>query len=179
MLGIVSNDLMSTCTRDITGLEVVLSGFFSSIGIQPYHPVTPALLNQAHEVLSLLDVPHLAERWMTEMSSGEARRVLIARAMVHHPLALLLDEPSNSLDVHATLELRALLRKLAQSGTGILVVTHHLSDIIPEIGRVILLKDGGIFADGKKIELLTTQSLGEVFGLPVELARRDGYYHLW
>jgi iron complex transport system ATP-binding protein len=113
------------------------------------------------------------------MSSGEGRRILIARAMVHHPLALLLDEPSNSLDVNATLELRALLRKLAQSGTGILVVTHHLSDIIPEIARVILLKNGRIFADGQKQELLTAPRLGELFGASVELARRDGYYHLW
>jgi len=179
LLGIVSNDLMSTCTRDITGLEVVLSGFFSSIGIQPYHHVTPAMMTQSREVLDLLEVPHLADRFMTEMSSGEGRRILIARAMVHHPLALLLDEPSNSLDVNATLELRALLRKLAQSGTGILVVTHHLSDIIPEITRVILLKNGRIFADGQKQELLTAPRLGELFGTPVELARRDGYYHLW
>jgi iron complex transport system ATP-binding protein len=179
LLGIVSNDLMSTCTRDITGLEVVLSGFFSSIGIQPYHHVTPTMLAQSREVLDLLEVPHLADRFMTEMSSGEGRRMLIARAMVHHPLALLLDEPSNSLDVNATLELRALLRKLAQSGTGILVVTHHLSDIIPEITRVILLKNGRIFADGQKHELLTAPRLGELFGAPVELARRDGYYHLW
>jgi iron complex transport system ATP-binding protein len=157
----------------------VLSGFFSSIGIQPYHHVTPAMMTQSREVLDLLEVPHLADRFMTEMSSGEGRRILIARAMVHHPLALLLDEPSNSLDVNATLELRALLRKLAQSGTGILVVTHHLSDIIPEITRVILLKNGRIFADGQKQELLTAPRLGELFGTPVELARRDGYYHLW
>src|SRR6202049_1326083 len=105
LLGIVSNDLMNTCTRDITGLEGVLSGFFSSIGIQTYHRVTPALLQQAHAALDLLEVPHLAHRSMTEMSSGEGRRILLARAMVHQPLALLLDEPTNSLDVHATLEL--------------------------------------------------------------------------
>jgi iron complex transport system ATP-binding protein len=179
MLGIVSNDLMSTCTRDITGLEVVLSGFFSSIGIQPYHHITPAQLEKSHQVLDLLEVPHLADRFMTEMSSGEGRRILIARAMVHHPLALLLDEPSNSLDVSATLELRALLRKLAQSGIGILIVTHHLPDIIPEIDRVILLKAGRIFADGTKSDLLTTERLGELFGVPVEMGRRDGYYHLW
>jgi len=99
--------------------------------------------------------------------------------MVHNPIALLLDEPSNSLDVTATLELRALLRKLAQSGTGILIVTHHLPDIIPEIGRVILLKNGRVFADGEKMDLLTTERLGELFGVPVQLGRRDGYYHLW
>jgi iron complex transport system ATP-binding protein len=179
LLGIVSNDLMSTCTRDITGIEVVLSGFFSSIGIQPYHHVTAPLLKKAREVLDLLEVPHLADRFMTEMSSGEGRRILIARAMVHNPLALLLDEPSNSLDVTATLELRALLRKLAQSGTGILIVTHHLPDIIPEIGRVILLKNGRVFADGEKVDLLTTERIGELFGVPVEIGRRDGYYHLW
>lgn len=179
LMGIVSNDLMSTCTREITGLEVVLSGFFSSIGIQTYHRVTPEFLKKAHEALELLEVPHLADRSMTEMSSGEGRRILIARAMVHDPLALLLDEPTNSLDVHATLELRELLRKLALNGTGILVVTHHLPDIIPEVARVILLKSGRIFADGEKQRLLTAGHLEELFGLPVELAARDGYYHLW
>jgi iron complex transport system ATP-binding protein len=179
LLGIVSNDLMSTCTRDITGIEVVLSGFFSSIGIQTYHKVTPPLLRKAHDVLNLLDVPHLADRFMTEMSSGEGRRILIARAMVHNPLALLLDEPSNSLDVQATLELRALLQKLARSGTGILIVTHHLPDIIPEIGRVILLKSGRVFADGEKTDLLTAARLGDLFGVPIQLGRHDGYYHLW
>ena len=179
MLGIVSNDLMSTCTRDIIGLEVVLSGFFSSVGIQPYHHVMPGMQAKAREVLDLLEVPHLADRDMTAMSTGEARRILIARALVHDPLALLLDEPTNSLDFHATLELRGILRKLAQSGIGILMVTHHLPDIIPEIERVVLLRNGRIFADGNKTELLTSERLTELFGLPVELARRDGYYHLW
>jgi len=172
LLGVVSNDLMSTCTRDITGLEAVLSGFFSSI-------VTPAMRTKAQEVLDLLEVPHLADRFMDEISSGEARRILIGRALVHDPLALLLDEPSNSLDLHATLELRDFVRKLAQSGTGILLVTHHLPDIIPEIERVILLQKGRIFADGDKQQLLTAERLTQLFGLPVELARRDGYYHLW
>jgi iron complex transport system ATP-binding protein len=115
---------------------------------------------------------------MTEMSSGEGRRVLMGRALVHDPLALLLDEPSNSLDIHAALELRGIFRKLAEAGIGILMVTHHLPDIIPEIDRVILLRKGKIFADGDKTELLTADRLSELFGLPVELTRRDGYYHL-
>ncbi len=179
LLGIVSNDLMSICTREITGMEVVLSGFFSSIGIQPYHHVTPAMREKAREVLDLLEVAHLADRDMTAVSSGEGRRILIGRAMVHNPLALLLDEPSNSLDLQATLELRSLLRKLAQSGIGIIVVTHHLPDIIPEIGRVILLRGGKVFADGHKAHYLTSEHLSGLFGLPVEIAQRDGYYHLW
>jgi iron complex transport system ATP-binding protein len=179
LLGIVSNDLMSACTRDITGLEAVLSGFFSSIGIQRYHRVTESMRDKAREVLHLLEIPHLAARFVNEVSSGEARRILIARAMVHHPVALLLDEPTNSLDIHATLELRAMLRKLAQSGIGILIVTHHLADIIPEIDRVILLKNGRIHADGEKSHLLTSERLSELFGLSAEVMRRDGYYHLW
>src|ERR1700732_1159720 len=83
MLGIVSSDLMSTCTREITGRELILSGFFSSIGLQPYHHVTPEMIEKARQVLELLEVPHLADREMTELSSGEGKRVLIARALVH------------------------------------------------------------------------------------------------
>jgi iron complex transport system ATP-binding protein len=170
---------MRRCTRDITGHELVLSGFFSSIGVQPYHHVTPAMLDKTEQVLQLLEIPHLAQREITELSSGEAHRLLIGRALVHDPLALLLDEPSNSLDFRAAIELREMLRKLALAGTGILMVTHHLPDIIPEMERVILLRQGHVFADGPKSELLTSGRLTELFDLPVELARRDGYYHLW
>jgi iron complex transport system ATP-binding protein len=179
MLGIVSNDLMNTCTREITGLEVVLSGFFSSIGILPYHQVTPAMLEKARASLDRLEASHLASRDLTAMSTGEGRRVLIARALVHDPLALLLDEPSNSLDLHAANELRQILRMLAQAGIGILLVTHHLADIIPEIDRVILLRNGQVFGDGAKAQLLTAARLSELFGSAVDLAQRDGYYHLW
>jgi iron complex transport system ATP-binding protein len=179
LLGIVSNDLVTVSTREITGLEAVLSGFFSSIGVQPYHHVTPAMLDKSRAVLDLLEVPHLADRDLTAVSSGEARRILIARALVHDPLALLLDEPSNSLDFRAALELRRTVRKLAAAGTGILLVTHHLGDVIPEIDRVILLRNGRIFADGCKSQMLTSERLTELFGHPVELMHRDGMYFLW
>jgi iron complex transport system ATP-binding protein len=179
LLGVVSNDLMAACTREITGREAVLSGFFGSIGLQPYHAVTPAMERKAGEILALLEIPHLASREVNEMSSGEARRVLLARALVHGPRALVLDEPSNSLDVFAQHELREILRKLAASGIGIILVTHHLADIIPEIERVILMRDGRIVADGCKQDVLAAGALEELFGLPVDLAQRDGYYHLW
>jgi iron complex transport system ATP-binding protein len=179
LLGLVSNDLMALCTREITGREAVVSGFFGSIGVQPYQHITPEIERQGAEILALLDIAHLAERPVDEMSSGEARRVLLARALVHHPRALVLDEPSNSLDVSAQHELREILRKLARSGIGIILVTHHLADIIPEIERVILMRAGRIIADGRKPEMLTAAALADLFGLPVDLARRDGYYHLW
>jgi iron complex transport system ATP-binding protein len=179
LLGIVSNDLMNTCNRDLTGLEVVLSGVFSSIGIQPYHEVTEPMIDKSREVLELLEAPHLADREMTALSSGEARRILIARALVHDPVTLLLDEPFNSLDLHASVELRSVLSKLAQAGIGVLLVTHHLPDIIPEIDRVILLRNGRICADGTKVALLTSERIGELFGLPLEVVERDGFYHVW
>lgn len=179
MLGIVSNDLMTQCTREITGFDIVLSGFFSSIGIWPNHEVTEEMRARAMEILRELEAPHLAEKPVDEMSSGEARRMLIGRALVHNPKALLLDEPSTSLDLFAQHELREFVRKLARQGLGILLVTHHLSDIIPEIERVILMRGGRIVADGPKEETLTAAALRDLFGVDVELARRDGYYHLW
>jgi iron complex transport system ATP-binding protein len=179
MLGIVSNDLMQSCARDFSGREVVLSGFFSSIGIWPNHEVTAAMEQKADEVLELLEVTHLADRNVDEMSSGEARRILIGRALVHDPKALVLDEPTASLDLHAMHELRLILRKLARAGTSIIVVTHHLPDIIPEIDRVILIKKGRVLHDGAKRETLTSGSLTELFETPVELVERAGLYQIW
>lgn len=179
LLGIVSSDLMAVCTRDVTGLDVVLSGFFSSIGIWPHQEVTPEMRARADRALAEMEVPHLANRHTDEMSSGEARRVLLARALVHDPRALILDEPTTALDLFAQQELRQILRKLARSGIGIVMVTHHLSDLIPEIERVILMQRGRILADGPKREVLTAARLSELFGLPVDLAERGGYYNLW
>src|SRR5436189_4358556 len=138
-LGIVSSDLMATCTRAVTGRDIALSGFFSSIGIWPHQQVTPEMHDQAEQALARLEVSHLADRFTDEMSSGEARRVLLARALVHEPKALILDEPSTALDLFAQHELRQIFRKLAQSGIGLVMVTHHLSDLIPEIDRVVLM----------------------------------------
>lgn len=179
LLGIVSNDLMTLSTRDVTGRELVLAGFFSSIEIMPWHELTGAMRAQAEQLLQELEIAHLADRYLNELSSGEARRLLIARALVHNPRALLFDEPTNSLDVFAQHELREIMRKLARSGIGIILVTHHLADIVPEIERVILMREGAIVADGPKQEILTAERLQGLFGIPVDLMRRDGYYHLW
>jgi iron complex transport system ATP-binding protein len=179
MLGIVSSDLMTACARDSTGFDIALSGFFSSIGIWPHHEVTPEMRHRATEALALMEVSHLADRWTDEMSSGEARRVLIARALVHKPKALLLDEPTTALDLFAQHELREILRKLAHSGITIVLVTHHLSDLIPEMDRVILMEGGRIAADGPTRDILTAERLSQLFGLPVTLTERSGYYNLW
>jgi len=177
-LGIVSPDLWRTGSLNSTGREVVLSGFFGSIGIWPHLRVTPEMEEKAAEVLRLLDVSHVADRDITHISSGEACRLLIGRALVHDPEALILDEPSNSLDIRGLRELRDTLRKLAQAGKTIILVTHHLSEIVPEIERVVLIKNGRIFRDGTKEEVLCPEILSELFGIELHVARRDGYFLL-
>ena len=133
-LGIVSNDWIEMCTRDYSGFEIVLSGFFGSVGIWPNHMVTPEMEDKAREVMNVLEIAHLADRNADEMSSGEARRFLIARALVHNPQALVLDEPANSLDLRAHWELRDLLRKLAVNGISLEIRRHEILAMIGPSG---------------------------------------------
>ena len=178
MIGLVSNDLTQACSRDATGREIVLSGFFSSIGIQEYHRATPDMHARVDALMHQLHITHLADRWTDELSSGEARRLVLARALVHNPPALLLDEPSNSLDFAAQLHLRDTISKVAQQGKSVIVVTHELMDIVPEIDRVILMKKGKIFADGPKPDLLTSDHLSQLFEVPLTVAEQRGHYSL-
>jgi iron complex transport system ATP-binding protein len=179
LLGIVSPDLLALCTTDATGRDVVLSGFFSSTRIFPHHAPSADLLEKTEAALARLGIAHLAGRPVAQMSSGEAKRTLIARALVHQPQTLLFDEPSNALDIGAQIQLRDTMRSLAKSGLGILLVTHHVSEIIPEIERVVLLREGRIVADGPKQKMLTSEKLSALFGADIQLVRRDGYYSLF
>ena len=179
LLGIVSNDMVRACSRSATGRSVVLSGFFSSFELWPQHRISPEMEARGEETLRLMEAEHLRGKTVDAMSSGEAKRIVIGRALVNKPRALLLDEPSNSLDLRALAELRKTLRKVAAAGTSLIFVTHCLSDILPEVSRIVLLKAGRVFADGTKQELLNSAALSEVFGLPVRVVEQDGYYHCW
>src|ERR1051326_965625 len=165
---------MVSCTGDACGRDVVLSGFFSSTAIYPNHTVDPKHRELADAALAELKISHLGERPVCEMSSGEARRVMIARALVHRPRALLFDEPCNSLDLAAQQSLRQTMGALASSGTAIILVTHELADIVPEIQRVVLMSEGRVVADGVKEEILQVERLAALFGVRVEISRRDG-----
>ncbi|MGH7729015.1 MAG: ABC transporter ATP-binding protein [Vulcanimicrobiaceae bacterium] len=173
LLGIVSNDLGGALALAAPAREIVISGFFSSHGLARNHVVEEHHLRAAEAALARVGAAQLAERRVCELSSGEARRVLVARALVHEPKALVFDEPSASLDLGAKRELRAILRELAASGVGIVLVTHELADLVPEIERVAFLQDGRIVADGARAELLTEARLGALFGAAVRLVR-DG-----
>ncbi len=179
LLGIVSNDLMAGCRTDSTGRDIVLSGFFSSLAIFSNHHVEQDQLTRADAALAKVGALHLADRPVEQMSSGESQRTLIARALVHNPLALIFDEPSNSLDLRMQRELRETMRKLAQSGVGIVLVTHQTADIIPEIERLVLMRDGRIVGDGPKKEMLSEDKMSDLFGFPAQISYRDGYCYVW
>jgi iron complex transport system ATP-binding protein len=181
--GIVALDLLQNLShevtiRQVTARELVLSGYFNSLGLWPHHRVKPAQERHAREVLHFLEIGHLADRPVSAMSSGEQRRALIGRALVHDPEALILDEPTNSLDPGSTGEFRALLRKLARTGRSLLLVTHHIADIIPEIDRVILIRNGRIAADGEKERFLTSARLSTLFGTRLRVKRQGRNYEL-
>ena len=178
-LGVVSAELPGKPTLRLTGFEAVLTGFFSSSTIWPNLTVTDEMKDRAREVLERIDSAGLTDKIVGEMSAGQQRRVMIGRALVGSADMLLLDEPSNALDLSAQRDLRELLRGLAQQGTGILLITHHIADILPEIDRVLMMREGRIVADGAKSELLTAERLGGLLGTTVELVERDGFYFAW
>ena len=177
--GLMGSELPGERTAVTTGLDAVTAGFFSASTLWPNLHVTEEMRERAVEALERIEAIHLANQLVGEMSAGEKRRILIARALVHRPRQLLLDEPSNALDLAAQRELRETLRRLAQEGTGLVLVTHHLGDILPEIERVILMRGGRIVGDGARAEMLTAPKLSELFNTPVRIGRDEEWLHSW
>lgn len=177
-VGVVSSTMQERMTVHRTALDIVMGGFFGAVGV-PYHrATTPEQEGQAERALAEVGVEDLAGRDMLTLSTGQQRRVLVARALIHEPDVLVFDEPCTGLDPEAIWNLRQTLASLADSGHTILLITHDVADVIPEFGRVVMLKEGRIVADGPKEELLTTERLRSLFGVPVTLVESDGRYHL-
>jgi len=183
-LGLVSADLHqrfvsgSSMGRAIA-LDLVVASFFGSGGIPfLHHEVTQELREKALEALGRVEAGHLARRRLSEVSTGEARRILIARALVHQPEVLILDEPTTGLDLIARHEFLDTLRRLADEGTTLIVVTHHVEEVIPEVVRVLVMREGRILADGAPYEVLTATVLGKAYGAAVEPLRRNGRWEL-
>ncbi len=180
-LGIVSNELHDRFTGGtwiarVRGLDAVVSGFFSSQALFDHHLVTPAMLRRAEEALDRVGAAHLAGKRLDHMSTGEARRVLIARALVHEPEALILDEPTTGLDVVARHEFMERVRAVARQGVTLVLVTQHLDEIIPEIGRVVLIRHGRVAEDGPKADVLRGKAFEAAFGARLIVEEHDGYY---
>lgn len=179
LLGVVSFDLQETYDVAVTVLDTVVSGYFGSIGLYRHQRIVPGMTEHAMSLLEELDIARLADRTMDTLSTGEARRALIARALVHEPRVLVLDEPCAGLDPGAACHVRRAVSALARAGRAVVLVTHHVDDIVPEIRRAVLLKDGSVFRDGPVDEVLTSGVLGELFGVPAAIEERGGWRRMW
>ena len=177
-IGVVSTSVQERMMVHRTVFDVVLGGFFGSVGV-PFHiGASDEQVQKAHQAIREIGIQGLAERDMLTLSTGQVRRALIARALINAPDVLVFDEPCVGLDPEAKWNLRQSLSALAKAGHTIIQVTHDVSDIMPEFERVVLLQDAHVIADGPKEEVLTTQKLRRLFGVPVTLVENDGHYHL-
>jgi iron complex transport system ATP-binding protein len=182
-LGVVTGDLdavfgLGTSGGRVSGLDATLSGLLGSHGVFAHHEVTAAMRERARDALARVEAPHLAARRLNEMSAGERRRVLIARALITRPEALVLDEPTTGLDPVARHRFMETVRTLAAGGTTLILVTHHVEEIVPEISRVVLLRDGKVAFAGDPAAALTAGRLTEVFGAPMVVERKGRYYRV-
>lgn len=177
-IGLVSHDLQTGFTPDSSALEVVVSGFFSSIGLDQRlrSRIEPVHLDRTQAVMRMLNIQALGDRAYRTLSTGQQRRCLLARALVHDPHTLIFDEPTSGLDMTASFDFLASVRELVARGRSLVWVTHHLNDIPPEIDRVIILKSGSVVADGPKRAVLTRGLLSEVYETRLRVAEVDGYY---
>lgn len=175
-LGMVSHDLQHQYMEQVTGLKVVLSGYHASIGIYGHQDYTYQQIAHAHAVMEKLGIGFLIDRKFGDMSTGEERRCLLARALVHDPEALVFDEPTSGLDLTATFHYLDQVRTAMRKDKTVLLVTHHIHEIPPEIERVVLLKRGKIIRDGEKERVLTDNNLSDLFDCSVVLARSNGWY---
>lgn len=177
-IGVVSHDLHSRYPVTTTALEVVVSGFHASIGVHGLlaDHVSVDQIARGRETLDALGLADMHDTQLGSMSTGQQRRCLLARALVHRPATLILDEPASGLDLAAGFDYLRQIRSLAKAGQNIVIVTHHLNEIPLEVERIVLLKSGTVIADGSKAETLTSAQLSELYETKVRVIEKDGYY---
>jgi iron complex transport system ATP-binding protein len=174
--GIISNDLQQQYQGNALGLNVILSGYYSSIDTAAYQRFSPEDKDRAHRIMHMLGVAALQDRAFSAMSTGEQRRFLLGRALINDPDTLVLDEPTSGIDLKACFQYLDIIRGLMRAGKTIILVTHHIHEIPPEVSRVVLLKDGAVMADGEKSTVLSSQNLSTLFDTPIKLVQANGFY---
>ena len=175
-LGVISHHLQNNYSSRALGLYVVLSGFYASDGIWQHQNFDKEQLELAHQAMNLLGIEGLQSRQFSMMSTGEQRKFLLARALVHNPEVLVLDEPTSGLDLRACFQYLEIIQDLMKSGKNVILVTHHIHEIPPEINRVILLKECQVIDDGNKDKILTSNNLSALFDRPIKIVKENGYY---
>ena len=179
-LGIITNDLHNYFEKEagyLTGFEVVLSGFYSSIGVFTHQDFTKKQIQKAIEVMNFLEIIDLKNKKVSSMSTGQLRKCIVARALIHDPKAFVLDEPTVGLDIKAQINFIKLLQKISLKST-IILVTHHLEEIFPEIKNVALIYNNTIFKIGKKEDILNSENLSTIFDIKIEVKQKNKRYYI-
>ena len=179
-LGVITNDLHNYFEKEagyLTGFEVVLSGFYSSIGVFTHQDFTKKQIQKAIEVMNFLEIIDLKNKKVSSMSTGQLRKCIVARALIHDPKAFVLDEPTVGLDIKAQINFIKLLQKISLKST-IILVTHHLEEIFPEIKNVALIYNNTIFKIGKKEDILNSENLSTIFDIKIEVKQKNKRYYI-
>lgn len=182
-LGFVSGEIdhhfMMGRSGRLSVMQAALTGFFSSELEPDEDKVTEWMRTRAAQALKWLGMSGLSERPLQHLSTGERRRAMLARAMVHQPIALVLDEPTAGLDLRAQDQLLRHLEHLATLGTTLILVTHHMSEILPCIERTVLLGEGRVVFDGSTERALEAERLSKCFDCELSVERKpSGYWRV-
>lgn len=173
-MGVVSHELQSNIHRDSTVRQVVISQFYTSLTTYAHQSYTREQIDTAMRSIEAVGIGHLAENLFATISTGEQRRCLLARALIHEPEYLILDEPTSGLDIKAMHQYMEIMSDLVAAGKKLILVTHHLEEILPEIEWFIFLKNGQLVAEGERERLLTEDKLSDLYDIPIRLEVRNG-----
>ncbi len=174
-MGVVSQEHQSRFIADASLLQVVVSGFYASVTTWAHQRYSSDQLDAAYSQMEVLDIAHLAEREIGTLSTGQQRRALLAKALINDPEFLILDEPTAALDVNATHTYLKIIEGLIDQGKKVVLVTHHLEEVPAKVEWIVLLKEGRVFAQGPREEILTPQRMSDLFDMRLKLEERGGY----
>lgn len=177
-MGVVSMDLQNQFGIETTVQEVIASGFFGSLDVFRNMTVTAEMASEVRNAAVMMGIDELLDRTLEGLSLGEMRRALIARALVTEPSMLVMDEPMTGLDITMASKFRKMFDILIGAGVSIVMVTHDLADIPEKINRVVMMKNGRIFADGSKELLFTSETISELYDEPIKVEHNNGVYRM-
>ncbi len=173
-MGLVSQDLQTKVDNQTTVLQVVVAQYYSSLTTYRTQTYSDEQIATARAHLETVGIGHLSSNLFVTLSTGEQRRCLLARALIHDPEYLILDEPTSGLDIKATKQYLETMSRLIAAGKKVVLVTHHLEEILPEIDWFVFLRNGQLVDEGERSEMLTEEKISNLFDMPIELKEVSG-----
>tara|TARA_Y100001968_G_scaffold202155_1_gene185639 strand:- start:2097 stop:2894 length:798 start_codon:yes stop_codon:yes gene_type:complete len=176
-LSYLNTDLQSRIYPSSTVLEVILSGINGKTRVIESE-ISSEAEKKANDSLKILDLEKYSMSLFGNLSDGLKRRVLLARAIINKPKILILDEPCIYLDFKSKYIILDYLSKIIRTGTSVLIVTHSIENIIPEIDKVVIINEGLVVKQGTVSECIESQILSDVFNMQVQVKRIRGKLYL-